>query len=1333
MGRTLTVEIPEHLYRALASIAAREARSPEALGTTWLIDAIAQRAKEAEPAGEGLGIVWEGPFLDRHSYAQVNRELCLRLIQRGCDLSLTPAKARHAESPPLSGQETLERHFHRPLRGPIAAHVRHQWPPSFTPPPEGHWVIIQPWEFGSVPRSWVEPISSRVDELWAYSRFVRECYIAGGVPAERVHVVPLGIDPNRFYPGAESFPLKTTKPFRFLFVGGTIHRKGIDVLLKAYTQAFTANDPVCLVVKDLGGASFYRGQTARERINELRADATMPEIEYLDQELGDNELAGLYNACHCVVQPYRGEGFCLPIAEAMACGLPVIVTGHGPALDYCTEENAFLIPARIVRFREKRIGDLETVDYPWLAEPDLAALQQTLRRVFERPEEARMKGRAGAAHVRSHLTWNHAVDAVESRLAEIRQRPIRRFASSRSSEARQEPESQPVSPKSPCTIPGGRASRRANLPGGSDGASPSQDHESPFRPIAIETGRVVRQRVSLCMIVKDEEASLATCLGSVKDLVDEIVVVDTGSTDATAAQAARLGARVFPFQWVDSFAAARNESLCHAQGDWVFWLDADESLDQTNRLKMRALLDGLKDENAAYVMTQRSPSGPGDAAVVVDQVRLFRRLPEARWSYRVHEQILPALRRTGVDLRRSDIVIHHAGHEDAAVRRRRLDRDQRLLLLENQERPDDPFTLFNLGALYDEIERPAEALPLLQRSLERSRPRDSIVPKLFVLIVRCHRRLGQPKEALDVCRGGQAICPGDVELIFFEALIERELGDLKGAEATWLRLLRAPQPAGFANVDDGLRGYKARHNLAVIYEETGRWAEAEAEWRAAVDEKPSFAPGWLRLGDLYLRQCRWTDLEAAAKGVANCPGGASHADNLRARGLAARQKQSPACSVASDSATLTTNLCVGGRSFPHAARPSVSLCMIVKNEEANLAGCLASVAGVVDEMIVVDTGSSDHTRDVAANGGARVVDFAWIDDFAAARNESINHATGDWIFWLDADEQLDHANREKLRTLFAGLSWENAAYLMQQLSATDDPHGSRVAVDQVRLFRRDPALRWEYRVHEQILLAIRRAGHDLRRTEIIITHCGYEARDAADRKLQRNLALLLLQDAERPDDPITLYHLGLLHQRLGRTAEALPLLRRSLERVPAEYSIRPRLFASIARAHEILGQRPEALAVCRAGRGEFADSGDLLFLEATLLLEEGELAEAEERLQHLLQMPPGGQLAAGDAGRHGYKARHVLAQVHRSQHRWADAEAQWRLVVLEQPRFVPAWRELGELCLMQGRWPELEELAESLARVNELEASRLRARAHEARNVLVTARPVADRTAQPPT
>src|SRR2546421_7974014 len=115
----------------------------------------------------------------------------------------------------------------------------------------------------------------------------------------------------------------------------------------------------------------------------------------------------------------------------------------------------------------------------------------------------------------------------------------------------------------------------------------------------------------------------------------------------------------------------------------------------------------------------------------------------------------------------------------------------------------------------------------------------------------------------------------------------------------------------------------------------------------------------------------------------------------------------------------------------HCEQKSVSLCVIVKNEEARLPTCLASAGDLVDEVIVVDTGSGDRTREIATGYGARVFDFSWVDDFSAARNESLRRATGDWIFWLDADDQLDEANRRKLRELFARLKKENAAYVMK--------------------------------------------------------------------------------------------------------------------------------------------------------------------------------------------------------------------------------------------------------------------------------------------------------------
>jgi GT2 family glycosyltransferase/predicted Zn-dependent protease len=400
-----------------------------------------------------------------------------------------------------------------------------------------------------------------------------------------------------------------------------------------------------------------------------------------------------------------------------------------------------------------------------------------------------------------------------------------------------------------------------------------------------------RLRVSLCMIVKNEEANLPACLESVADLVDEIIVVDTGSTDRTKEVASRFGARVFDFPWVDSFAAARNESLRHATGDWILWLDADDRFDEANRQKLRALLTSLQDDNAGYVIKCLClPDHARGTATVVDHLRLFRNHPAIRWEYRIHEQILAAVRRQGGQIRWTDVTVQHSGYQDGRLRARKLERDLRLLQLENAERPDDPFNLFNLGSVYNELDRPAEALPLLQRSLELSQPGDSIVRKLYALIVQCQRQLGQPDEAFATCQAGRRYYPDDVELLFVEGVMRRERKDLEGAEACFLQLLETPPGTYFASVDAGLHGYKARHNLAGIYQEQGRLPEAEAQWQSAVTERPDFLPGWLGLGTLHLAAGRWEAVEAIAQRLDQESSWATEAVLLRARVCLARKE-----------------------------------------------------------------------------------------------------------------------------------------------------------------------------------------------------------------------------------------------------------------------------------------------------------------------------------------------------------------------------------------------------------------------------------------------------------
>jgi glycosyltransferase involved in cell wall biosynthesis len=153
------------------------------------------------------------------------------------------------------------------------------------------------------------------------------------------------------------------------------------------------------------------------------------------------------------------------------------------------------------------------------------------------------------------------------------------------------------------------------------------------------------------MIVRDEETILRACAESVWELFDEILAIDAGIHDRTAKIARSFGDRVFNFPWIDDFAAARNEALARATGDYAFWLDADDVVDPPELEKLRKMLDRLRrGDEAGYVVRcacDPAPDGTG-GDTVVDLIRLFPLRPGVRWTYRVHEQILPSLRQAKI-------------------------------------------------------------------------------------------------------------------------------------------------------------------------------------------------------------------------------------------------------------------------------------------------------------------------------------------------------------------------------------------------------------------------------------------------------------------------------------------------------------------------------------------------------------------------------------------------------------------------------------------------------------------------------------------------------------
>jgi O-antigen biosynthesis protein len=213
--------------------------------------------------------------------------------------------------------------------------------------------------------------------------------------------------------------------------------------------------------------------------------------------------------------------------------------------------------------------------------------------------------------------------------------------------------------------------------------------------------------------------------------------------------------------------------------------------------------------------------------------------------------------------------------------------------------------------------------------------------------------------------------------------------------------------------------------------------------------------------------------------------------------------------------------------------PTVSLCMIVRNEERVLGDCLASAKLWVDEIILVDTGSTDRTVEIAEEQGAKVHYFPWCDDFSAARNVSLSHATGDWLFWMDADDTLPEACGQRIRELVFLAPTETAGYLMQVHIPPAPGENGFTIVDHVKLFRNRPEFRFEGHIHEQILDAIGRVGGRVERTDLYVVHSGYDySPEGQKRKRERDWPLLEKDIAARPEHPFGWFNFGMTAFRL---------------------------------------------------------------------------------------------------------------------------------------------------------------------------------------------------------
>ena len=360
----------------------------------------------------------EGPFDSSYSLAVVNRELAKALACSGEVVALTSRDGPGLFEPNgsfLKANPDIAAMVERGRSGtPADVCLRNQFPPHVADMRGAVRVLANyAWEESAFPISWVREFNASLDLITVTSRFVAKMLRDNGVHVP-IEVVGNGINQILTDLAPSRVTQTSSDPFRFLHISSGFPRKGIDVLLKAWGKAFTRSDRVQLVIKTF--------PNIHNRIDDelVQFQAEYPDaapVTVINEDLSLDRLRGLYADAGALVFPSRGEGFGLPLAEAMVLGKPIITTAYGGQGDFCTTATSWLCDYSFA-YASTHLGVFDSV---WV-EPDPESLAQAMRDVLSATSvERAQKAGAGQAHILSDYTWDRVAQRTRAAIARIRQ------------------------------------------------------------------------------------------------------------------------------------------------------------------------------------------------------------------------------------------------------------------------------------------------------------------------------------------------------------------------------------------------------------------------------------------------------------------------------------------------------------------------------------------------------------------------------------------------------------------------------------------------------------------------------------------------------------------------------------------------------------------------------------------------------------------------------------------------------------------------------------------------------------------------------------------------
>lgn len=302
-----------------------------------------------------------------------------------------------------------------------------------------------------------------------------------------------------------------------------------------------------------------------------------------------------------------------------------------------------------------------------------------------------------------------------------------------------------------------------------------------------------------------------------------------------------------------------------------------------------------------------------------------------------------------------------------------------------------------------------------------------------------------------------------------------------------------------------------------------------------------------------------------------------------------------------------------------ADRILLSAAMIVRDEERHLEECLRSIENLVDEIVIVDTGSVDRTKTIARGFGCRLVEYGWHDDFAAARNFGLDHCAGRWILYIDADERVRPFDRVEVRSALEQSDAAGHSVLLHARSGF-------TAYRELRIFRNDSEIRFEGLMHETIWPGIARFqcqhGGEIGVSGLVIDHVGYDG--PQDHKHERNLPLLEKALAENPDHVYCWYHLGIVHFGLGEEESARNAWEKGLEAARRKRDLWPAdALVFVELIQFLLARDEDADELLDEARLLFPEDRQLEFLLGQSLLQKKDYAQALDTFEGILRRMQG--------------------------------------------------------------------------------------------------------------